>query len=244
VVAATGVGHPHGAVEDPLEVEPHQRGRHETEGRERRVAATDGRLAGEHAHAPLVRELLKLRAGVGHGDELVPVGAGLLPVVVELRARLERIAGLRRHDEHRRLQVEELGRVPQHRRVRRVEHVQALHAERALEHLRRQRRAAHAEQHAGLELPPRLVCEHAQLADSLLHALRLVEPAEPPLLAGVGPDRRVARPDALDELLVGRDDHQAGASAPRFAWMPSLSCSSESANFCTPSSSSVLVTSP
>jgi hypothetical protein len=105
--------------------------------------------------------------------------------------------------------------------MRRVQDVEALRAERPLQHLRRQRRPAHPEQHERVEARARHVGEDAQLGSTLLHPLRLVEPAQPYLLARVRPDGSVARPDALDELLVRRDDHQAGASSPRFAWMPS-----------------------
>src|SRR3954447_18924989 len=133
--------------------------------------------------------------------------------------------------------------MPDHRGVRRVEHVQLLLSERPLEDLGRERRTTHAEQDERVELRARLLREAGQLADPLQLPTRLVEPAEPLVLVGAGPDRRVAGPDPLDELLVRRDAHQAGASCPRLDWIPSSSSSNESANFCTPSRSSVLVTS-
>jgi hypothetical protein len=78
--------------------------------------------------------------------------------------------------------------------VRRVEDVEVLGAE--PHHLRREARAAHAEQDdlvgvdAGGELH--------ELVDPLPHARRLVEPAEPLRLVTPGPDRGVALPDAFD----------------------------------------------
>src|SRR5262249_36888224 len=54
-----------------------------------------------------------------------------------------------------------------------------------------------------------------QPAGASLLRFRLVEPSEPHLLAGVRPDGRVARPDALDELLA-RGDGQADTSSPDF----------------------------
>ena len=140
-------------------------------------------------------------------------------------------------------QVEGLLRMPDHRRVRRVEHVQLLLAERPLEDLGRERRPAHAEQHERLELRARALRELGDLAGTLPHPPRLVEPTEPLVLVGAGPDRRVAGPDSLDQFLLRRDRHQAGASCPRFDRIPSSSSSNESANFCTPSRSSVSVTS-
>jgi len=120
--------------------------------------------------------------------------------------------------------------------------MQLLLAERPLEDLGRERRAAHPEQDERVEFRARLLCELGDLADALQHPSRLVEPTEPLVLAGAGPDRRVAGPDPLDELLL-RCDAQAGASCPRFDRIPSSSSSNESANFCTPSRSSVSVTS-
>src|SRR6266540_4236505 len=83
----------------------------------------------------------------------------------------------------------------------------ALDAERALQDLWREARPAHAQQDKGLEVCAGGVREFPQLAYPLLHPLGLVEPAEPLVLVRAGPNRGVARPDALDELLLRRDCH-------------------------------------
>src|SRR3712207_8022101 len=49
----------------------------------------------------LVGELLERRAGIGDGDELRAVLVRLREEVLEVRERLDRAAGLRRHDEER-----------------------------------------------------------------------------------------------------------------------------------------------
>jgi hypothetical protein len=126
-------------------------------------------------------------------------------------------------------------------RMRRVEHVEALDAEGPTEHLGREARAPHAEQDDRIEpLVGDGVGEGLELGDTLAHATRLVEPAEPLRLVGARPERRVALPDPVDQLCAFV---HAVASSPRFARTPSSSSSNESANFCTPSSSSVSVTS-
>ena len=126
--------------------------------------------------------------------------------------------------------------------MRRVEDVEALDPERAADHLRREARAAHAEQDDRVDVVVGDgIGERLELGDSFAHAARLVEPAEPLRLVAAGPDGRVPFPDPVDQLsAIGR---HAVASAPRFALTPSSSSANESANFCTPSSSSVSVTS-
>ena len=226
-----------------LDVDPHQRGRDDPERRERGVAAPDRRLTREDLDPAGARLLLERRAGVRDRDELRPV-AGLRPEVLEVRQRLERGPRLRRDDEHRPVEVEGLLGVPDHLRVRRVEHVQVVQAERPFQHLWCERRAAHPEQDERVEPRARRLRELDDVAGPLQHALRLVEPAQPPILVGAGPDRRVASPDPLDEVLLRGDRHRyAGASSPRFARMPSSSSVNESMNFWTPSRSSVSVTS-
>ena len=153
-LAAARVRHPLGVCEQALGVDAHQRSGNDSEGRQRRVPAADRRLAVEHAHPPLPRELLELRAGIGDYDELLRI-AGLLPEVGVVRQRLERRPRLGGDDEHRLRQIEGLLRMPDHRRVRRVEHVQLLLAERPLEDLGRERRPAHAEQDERVELRAR-----------------------------------------------------------------------------------------
>ena len=112
----------------------------------------------------------------------------------------------------------------------------------AAHHLGRERRAAHAEHDHVVDRARRddLVRELEHLVQLLQHPLRLVEPAEPLRLVGAGPDGRVARPDPLDDV---RGDGHATASVSRFSAIPCLSSTNESMNFCTPSRSSVSVTS-
>ncbi len=101
----------------------------------------------------------------------------------------------------------------------------------------RERRAAHAEQDAVVELLGRGLREGVQLVDVDADARDDVEPAEPVILARVGPERSVVGPDPLD------DRRHAAASSARLARIPSSSSWNESANFCTPSASSVSTTS-
>ena len=85
----------------------------------------------------------------------------------------------------------------------RVEHVERDAAERP-PHLGGERRAAHAEQDDVVELLGRGAREGVQLVDVEPHAGDDVEPAEPAVLAGVGPERRVVGPDPLDETATSR----------------------------------------
>ena len=215
-----------------------QRGRHDPEHRERRVAAADLRLAGEDGpEATLARDALELRAGIGDRDELGAAPAGLLPEVLEVRTRLEGRPRLRGDDEERPLELE-AGFEPANRsRMRRVENVERLDLERPAEHLGREARAAHAEQHRVVELLARAGRERVQLVHLRPDPGDDVEPAEPTILVAAGPDGGVVGPDPLDER------RHAVASSLRLARIPSSSSSNESANFCTPSRSSVSVTS-
>ena len=180
------------ATEELRDVDAHQRRRHHAERRERRVAPADRRLAREHrGEAALARELLERRAGVGDRAELIAVSTRPFPEVVGVRARLERRARLRRGDEQRTRDVELRLEIADRLRMRRVEDVERLLPKRAREHLGRERRAAHAEQHDRVEAVDDRVGELQQQVDVLPHAPRLVEPAEPlPLVRP--PSRRVA----------------------------------------------------
>src|SRR5207253_7484299 len=143
-------------------------------------------------------------------------------------------------DEQGALQVVTLFETADRLRVRRVENVEAGGAKRLPEDLGREARAAHPEEDERGELRARRLSELAQLRRPLAHPPRLVEPAEPARLVAPGPDGRVTLPDPLEQL-GGLD--QAATTCPSFSRMPSSSSSKESANFCTPSSSSVAVTS-
>ena len=238
VLLVAGDRHLRGGLEKAVDVDAHQRRRHDPEHRERRVAAADLRLAREDgAEAAFVREIVQLGAGIGDRGELRAAAAGLRPEVLELRARLDRRARLRGGEEERPLQVDVPLEPADRLRMRRVEDVERLDVERPPQHLGRERRAAHTEQDAVVELLARRLRERVQLVDVASHARDDVEPAEPVILVRVGPERRVVAPDPLD------NGAHAGASSVRFALIPSSSSSNESLNFCTPSRSSVSVTS-
>ena len=226
------------AFEEALERNAHQRRGHHPEQRERRVASADLRLARERrAEPPLLRQLLELGAGVGDRRELGATASGAVPEVLQVRARLDRGARLRGREEEGALEIETALEAPDGGRMRRVENVEGLDRERAPEDLRRERRAAHPEQDEVVELLARRLCEGVQLRDARTDPADDVEPPEPAVLAGAGPERRVVRPDPVD------DAAHAAASCARFARIPSSSSSKESANFCTPSASSVATTS-
>src|SRR5439155_27117322 len=109
------------------------------------------------------------------------------------------------------------------------------------QHLGRQARATHAEEDAVVEALGRLLREADELGDLPLHPSRLVEPAQPLLLARGGPERRVACPDPADDLGVA--GAHALTSSLFFERTPSKSSSKESVNFCTPSCSRTRTTS-
>src|SRR5439155_14433855 len=189
----TPLRHHVGALEQRPHIEVHERRRHDPERRERRVATADRRLARDDpCEAAFPRQLLELGAGIGDRGE----SASTRKEVVELAAGLERRAGLRGRDEERAVAVELLVEAGDRARMRRVEDVEALDAERAAEDLWREARAAHPEQDGVVEVPgKRLV-----LVEPLEHPARLVEPPEPLRLVVPGPDSRVARPDPVNEL--------------------------------------------
>ncbi len=244
LVEPAGLRHLERAREQPLEVDPEQRGGDEPERGQRRVAAADRRLAREDRPEPApAGELLQGRAGIGDRDPLLAVRRAL-PEEVHVRAGLEGRPRLRRGDEQRPPEVEAIEERADCARVRGVEHVQPLAAEGAAEHLGRKRRPAHPEQHHLVEPPVDVVGQREEEVQVLAAPRRLVEPAEPARLVFRRPDRRVARPDPLDELATVRGHvARAAATAPRFARIPSSSASNESANRRTPSSSSTSTTS-
>jgi hypothetical protein len=109
---AAGVQRLLGAVEQPRDVDPHQRSGDEPERRQRRVAAADRRLPGDDAHTALFRQLFQRRARVCDRDEAIPVLAAFLPEQVELAAGLEGAPRLRGDDEQRPAEVEGVGQPP------------------------------------------------------------------------------------------------------------------------------------
>jgi hypothetical protein len=82
--------------------------------------------------------------------------------------------------------------------MRRVEDVKALGREQPPHHLGGEARATHPEQDDVVDVDPRR--ELHQLVDALPHTGRLVQPAEPMCFVVSRPDRRVALPDAFDQL--------------------------------------------
>src|SRR5207248_8751983 len=98
----------------------------------------DRRLAREDvAEAALLRLLLEVGAGIGDRDELAAVAAAAFPEVVRVRTRLERAARLRCGDEERVADVDRLLERADRLGMRRVEHVEALDAERPPHHFGR-----------------------------------------------------------------------------------------------------------
>jgi hypothetical protein len=78
-----------------------------------------------------------------------------------------------------------------------VQNMEVLDRERPAEDLRAEARPAHPKQDDALVLAS---IEPLKLVEPLEHPVRLVEPAEPAGLVRAGPDRRIASPDAIDEL--------------------------------------------
>ena len=143
-------------LEQPVDVDADQRGRHEADERQRGEATADARVVQKcPAEAGVLGELLERAAGVGDRDEVL---AGLRrlarldlgPEELVERQDLGRRAGLRRHDEEGPRELEAGERVLDRERIRGVEHRQVgephLGPEGAVHHLGRQARPPHAEQ--------------------------------------------------------------------------------------------------
>ena len=97
------------ALEDRPHVDAGQRGGHEPEVRQRRVAPADlGVVEEGAAEAVLLGEVDQRRAGVGDGDEVAAVALQRVEVL-EQRQRLDRPARLRRDDEQRRCRTSAIG---------------------------------------------------------------------------------------------------------------------------------------
>ena len=87
------------------------------------------------------------------------------PEVLQVRARLDRRARLGGDDEQRPLEVDAPLEPPDRLGVGGVEDVERLDLERPSQHLGRERRATHAQQHAVVELLGRRLRERVQLVD-------------------------------------------------------------------------------
>ena len=228
--------HLRGPAQKVFHVESHDGARHHAEIRQRRIAATHRR----HTEVDVpelgsLRDLVQLRARIGDRDEVAPRALlthrppdAIEEVVLE-DVRLERGAGLARHDE------EGLGRVQAslHRAdlsgIRRVQHVQLGKARDPAEghpqHLGAEARAAHPQEQDMVEAPRARVflgpLEMIELRDLLLGD---PEPAEPRGLVRARPQRGVALPEAahLARLLPGLDLSldgrlEVGGQCPRLA---------------------------
>ena len=93
-------------AEQPADIEPHRGRRHQAEIRQHRIAAADARNAERDVAEPIaLGDRLQLRPGIGDGDEPRSrfVGADrslrALEEILLQDIRLERAAGLARHDE-------------------------------------------------------------------------------------------------------------------------------------------------
>ena len=220
---------------DAVDVGADQRGRDEPEGRERRVAAADRRLAVEdRVEASLLRERLELGTGIGDDGELLGV---LARPSSQKCSRCERVSSVVPDLEEATKKVRPTSIDSCRRRialgcvVSRTWKLARLEA--ASEDLRREARSAHPEQDVVLVLADRGGGQ-VELPE------RLVQPTEPLILVRAGPDGGVARPDPLDEPLPVA---HAETSSPRLELIPSSSSANESENFSTPSFSSTALTS-
>ncbi len=239
VLALAGDGHRGGHLEEVGDVDAHQRRRHDPEHRERRVAAADLGLAREDGpEAALVREPVEVGAGVGDRRELRAAAAGPLPEVLEVGARLDRRARLRGGEEERLLEVDGALEPPDRLGVGRVEDVERLDVERPPQHLRRERGAAHARaarsRGTARSRPPRR--RSARRGGRGRAGRRRASRASDPRPSRSRARRR--RPRS-----ARRSERHAAASSARLARIPSSSSWNESANFWTPSCSSVSTTS-
>src|SRR5579863_8291126 len=201
------VNHFFHAVEELQHVHALDGGGNHSEIRERRVAAADAREPVKNvAEAIVLGDLLHLRAGIGDGDESLPhfVGANLLlHAIVEVLfedVRLERAAGLARNDANRAGQIHFAFDFADLRRIGGVENnhlrVTLDRTVRELHHLDAQARTAHAKQQRVLEARRILgdLLETRLMRDLVV---RNSQPAEPVAFIGAGPERGVARPQAL-----------------------------------------------
>ena len=222
------------AVEQPRDVDAHQRGGHHPERRQRRVAAADRRLAGERRTRSFASRASSSSAEPGSviAAHTPPFACRSSPCASASRASSPTSTRRRRACARRRSSLRGRGS-PAGASCRGRGTV-------SRPNVRRITSGASDEppipsSTTSSTSPATESRELQQQVDVLAHAPRLVEPAEPLRLVGARPQRRVAPPDPLDDLGV----RHAAASAPRFARTSSMIWSNESANFCTPSASIV-----
>ena len=200
--------HPLGGRQQPADVEAHRDSRHHPERRERGEAPADARHASEDGAKPRRRcPVVERRPRIGDGDEPGAGRFGADPLrhpreeVAFEEMRLERRAGLARHLEQRARDIQpalertDLGRVGgiEDAKIRRPGHA----PERLPQHLGAEAGAAHTEQaDVGEALRGYRGAEPAQTIEVGPHPLRRFQPAQPPVLPGAGPERRVPAPEA------------------------------------------------
>ena len=195
-----------GLVEQALDVGARQAAGHQPERGERGVAAADVRIGQEDPVAGGPGRLLQRRTGVGDdhdplGGVDADVGERLL-VGALLAVGLDCAAGLAGHHDDG-LGEPVLGRRPDHVGVRGVQH-RELDAGRLADHLRRERRPAHAAQHdVGDALLAQLHAERRDVGHQSAGRLGERDPGEP--LAG---------------LVLGRVAPQGGVLRRRSGWRP------------------------
>ncbi len=190
-----------------MNVEPHDRGRHHAEVRERRVTTADARHAKEDVtEAVRLGEFLKLGSRVGDGDELTtcPVHAdSLLDQLEEVLLEdvgLERRSRLAGDDEERAVEVQLLLEGSHLGRVGGVQDVQLGKAfdptERHLEDLGAEARSAHPQEQGVADIL--LLGQLGDPLEPLQVGLELVlgdsQPAQPVGLIATGPEGGVPSP--------------------------------------------------
>ena len=210
-----GARHPVRGAEQPGDVESHDGRRSHAEVGERGIAAPDRREPEQDVPESVrPRRLLELRARIGDRDEVAARLAGAdrvrdpLEEVLLEDVRLERRAGLRRHDEHGPAKVNLRLGGPDLGGIGRVQDGELRPSgerpEGHAEDLGTEARAAHAEQQgvreAGLS---HVLGDAPELVDPPELLVHDLEPSEPARLGPAGPEVRVARPEPLDLALLG-----------------------------------------
>ena len=246
--AARVLHQPAGPVEEILEVDPHERGGHHPEDRERRVAPPDGRLPEEDRAEPaLARQLLELGAGVGDRREATRRARPPTP----RRSRGGTASRASSPTWRRRGRASPAGRGTPPARRTAAGCVVSRTWKRSLPNVRRSTSGARLEPpmpSSTTSAKPAVLARRTKRARGrapACAAARRASRATAPRRARSTASRRVprgARP-ARRSRASPRGAAHAVTSSPDLARMPSSSSAKESANFSTPSRSSVRVTS-
>ena len=176
-------------VQQALDVDAGETGRHQPEEGKRRIAAAYvGVVEEEVAKAETAGQLLEAAAGIGDGDEMIsgsPRSGGIAEKVVEVVEEgdgLDRAAGLGGGDEEGSRRVEPASLREHRGRVRAVEHgeveMPAGEAEDSAHDFRRQARSPHSEEKGvGVAGGADGLHHRVDFADLRHHGLRAVHPA-------------------------------------------------------------------